>query len=94
MTSRVGATFPARVTGVQRFGIFVTLTENGASGLVPASSLPDVFWVFDEASQSLSGRNTSLVYRLGQQVDVRLVEASALTGGMLFAIAAAGVRPG
>ena len=72
MTSRIGTTFPARVTGVQRFGIFVTLTENGASGLVPASSLPDVFWVFDEASQSLSGRNTSLVYRLGQQVDVRL----------------------
>ncbi len=92
MSSRIGAVFPARVTGVQRFGIFVTLLENGASGLVPASTLPDVFWIFDEASQSLSGRNTSLVFRLGQQVDVRLVEASALTGGMLFAIADGSLR--
>ena len=92
MVSRVGAVFPARVTGVQRFGIFVTLIENGATGLVPTSTLPDVFWIFDEASQSLSGRNTSLVFRLGQPVDVRLVEASALTGGMLFAIADGGVR--
>ena len=94
MVSRVGATFPARVTGLQRFGIFVTLIENGASGLVPASSLPDDFWAFDEATQSLSGRHTRLVFRLGQLMDVRLVEASALTGGMLFALADRGaLRP-
>ena len=94
MVSRVGATFPARVTGLQRFGIFVTLIENGASGLVPASSLPDDFWAFDEATQSLSDRHTRLVFRLGQLMDVRLVEASALTGGMLFALADRGaLRP-
>ncbi len=90
LTSRIGAMFPARVTGVQRFGIFVTLTENGARGLVPAGSLPNDLWVHDEAKQSLSGRHTKLVFRLGQPVDVRLVEASALTGGMLFAMADSG----
>ena len=69
------------------------MTENGASGLVPASRLPDDLWAYDEATQSLSGRHTSLVFRLGQRVDVRLVEASALTGGLLFSVAAAAVAP-
>ncbi|MDT7950504.1 MAG: VacB/RNase II family 3'-5' exoribonuclease [Acetobacteraceae bacterium] len=93
LTARVGAVFPARVSGVQRFGIFVTLTENGANGLVPASSLPDDFWAYDEATQSLSGRKTNLVFRLGQRLDVRLADASTATGALLFALAPAGAPP-
>jgi ribonuclease R len=86
MADKVGAVFPARVSGVQRFGIFVTLPENGASGLVPMSGLPDDFWVYDEPTQSLSGRRTRMTFRLAQDLQVRLVEASPLTGGMLFQV--------
>ena len=87
MADKIGAVFPARVSGVQRFGIFVTLRENGATGLAPLSGLPDDFWVYDEPTQTLSGRSTRMSFRLAQEVEVRLVEASPLTGGMLFAIA-------
>ena len=82
-----GRNFAARVSGVQRFGIFVTLMENGATGLVPTSSLPDDFWVHDEATHTLSGRHTRLAFRLAQRVDVRLVEANRLTGALAFALA-------
>ena len=37
LAERVGATFAGRVNGVTRFGLFVTLSETGADGLVPIS---------------------------------------------------------
>ena len=89
MADKVGAVFPARVSGVQRFGLFVTLRETGASGLVPMRALGDDYWLFDEASQSLSGRRTRVTYTLAQEVEVRLAEASPVTGGMVFQMVSA-----
>lgn len=86
MAGKLGETFAARVSGVQRFGIFVTLRVNGATGLVPVRGLPDDFWVYDAPSQTLSGRRTGIFVRLAQDVEVRLVESNALTGAMVFAL--------
>ena len=86
MADKVGTVFAARISGVTRFGLFVTVTGNGASGLVPVSSLQDDFWFHDEAAQTLSGRRTRLTWRLAQEVDVLLAEASPVTGGMVFHI--------
>jgi ribonuclease R len=86
MADKVGSVFPARVSGVTRFGLFVTVAGNGASGLVPVSSLPDDFWMHDESTQTLNGRRTRLTFRLAQDVEVRLAEASPITGGLVFHI--------
>ncbi|MGI4747296.1 MAG: ribonuclease R [Janthinobacterium lividum] len=86
MADKIGASFEARISGVTRFGLFVTLLETGASGLVPISSLADDFWMHDEAEQALIGRSSRRSYRLTQRVVVRLVEATPLTGGLLFSI--------
>ncbi len=86
MADKVGAIFQARISGVTRFGLFVTVAGNGASGLVPVSSLPDDFWMHDEATASLNGRRTRLSFRLAQEVEVRLAEARPVTGGLLFQI--------
>jgi ribonuclease R len=51
---------------------------------VPRSTLPDDLWWHDEREQTLTGRRTRLVFRLGQQVEVRLAEASPVTGGLVF----------
>ena len=93
MADKVGAVFPARISGVQRFGVFITVLDSGASGLIPMSGLGDDFYVYDEATQSLSGRRTRVTWHLAQEVDVRLVEASPVTGGMIFAMAGAPGRP-
>ncbi len=89
MADKVGATFPARISGVQRFGVFITVLDSGASGLIPMSGLGDDFYVYDEPTQSLSGRRTRVTWHLAQEVEVRLVEASPVTGGMIFAMAGA-----
>jgi ribonuclease R len=86
MADKVGARFNARISGVTRFGLFVTVEGNGANGLVPIGSLPDDFWMHDEAEQSLSGRRSRQVFRLAQDVEVRLAEASPVTGGLIFHI--------
>ncbi len=86
MADKVGKNFEARISGVTRFGIFVTLAGNGASGLVPMASLPDDYWTHDEATQTLTGRRTRRVFRLAQEVEVRLAEASPITGGLRFEI--------
>jgi ribonuclease R len=84
MAARVGGRFAARISGVTRFGLFVTVTESGASGIVPFASLPDDYWQYDEREQTLTGRRTQQVFRLAEEVEVLLSEANAVTGGMVF----------
>jgi ribonuclease R len=84
MADKVGAHFTARISGVTRFGVFVTVAESGASGLVPLSALPDDLWQHDERGKTLTGRHSRQTYRLAQQVEVRLAEASPVTGGLVF----------
>src|SRR5580658_901135 len=86
MADKVGARFAARISGVTRFGLFVTVLPGGATGIVPMSSLPDDFWHHDEMEQTLTGQRTRQVFRLAQDVDVRLAEANPVTGGLVFQI--------
>jgi ribonuclease R len=84
MAERVGDMFDARISGVTRFGLFVTLEANGASGIVPLASLPDDRWQLDEAGHRMAGRSTGLTFSLGQAVEVQLASATPRTGGMVF----------
>ena len=86
MADKVGVVFQARISGVTRFGLFVTVLGNGATGLVPTAALPDDYWMHDEMAQTLSGRRTRLEFRLAQELEVRLSEASPVTGGLSFHI--------
>jgi ribonuclease R len=84
LADKVGATFEARITGVTRFGLFVRLLESGADGLCPAARLGAEYWIHDEASHAMIGSETGGRYVLGQIVEVRLVEATPVSGGLLF----------
>jgi ribonuclease R len=86
MASHVGATFPGRVTSVTRFGLFVELDGTGADGLIPIRSLGQEFFRHDEGRQTLIGERTGETYGLGDRLTVKLVEADAATGGLLFGI--------
>jgi len=84
LEDRIGATFQASITGVTRFGLFLRLSETGADGLIPISTLGDQYFVHDEASHALVGERTGERWRLGTRVEVRLKEANPVTGGLLF----------
>ena len=93
LADRIGAVFQGRINGVTRFGLFVTLTETGADGLVPMRTLADDYYVHDETRHSLRGRNSGIEYRLGDEVEVRLTEANPATGGMVLALMDSGTPP-
>ncbi len=86
LASRIGESFTGKINGVTRFGLFVTLDENGADGLVPMRSLDGDFYVHDEKQHALVGRRTGRVYRLGAPVTIRITEADGLTGSSVFEI--------
>jgi ribonuclease R len=80
----IGSSFAARVTGVVRFGLFVTLPETGTDGLIPISSLPPDYYRHDAARHRLAGRSSGRVFALGDAVTVTLVEADATGGRLVF----------
>lgn len=86
LADQVGAEFSARVNGVHRAGLFVTLDETGADGLVPMSMLGDDRFDFDSQKQTIKGRGTGTVYAIGDAVTVRLEEANVHTGSMAFSV--------
>jgi ribonuclease R len=86
LQERIGARFWGRVNGVTRFGLFLTLDDSGASGLIPISTLPRDFYHHVEARHSLEGERWGRVYRLGDRLQVRLVEAEPMTGGLILAL--------
>lgn len=87
MSERIGAEFSGVINGVTRFGMFVTLDENGADGLIPMRSLPDDYYIHDEKQHALIGRKHKRIYRLGAKVQIRLKEADGLTGSSVFELA-------
>ncbi len=84
LPERVGATFPGRITGVTRFGLFVRLEETGADGLVPVSSLGNEYFTHDDRSHALVGERSGARWSLGRNVEVKLKEATPITGGLVF----------
>jgi len=96
LADQVQAIFNARVSGVTKFGLFLTLDETGADGLVPIRSLGQEYFNYDEQAHTLIGRESGGRYRLGMAVKVRLLEANPLTGGLIFEMLSqptAGAKP-
>jgi ribonuclease R len=84
LADRVGAQFSGRVNGVTRAGLFVTLAETGADGLIPIRTLPEDYYDHDEARHRLVGRRSRRSFSLGETVTVRLAEANTITGSLRF----------
>ena len=93
LSDRVGATFTGRVSGVQRFGLFVKLDETGADGLVPIREVGREFFHYDPDAQTLMGADTGLTIGIGARVTVRLREAVPVTGGLVLELLEIDARP-
>jgi|CXWL01.1.fsa_nt_gi ribonuclease R len=86
LADRIGVELEGRVTGVTRFGLFIRLDETQADGLAPISTLGPERWLHDEKAHALVGDQSGRRFLLGQRVEVRLEEATPISGGLLFAV--------
>jgi ribonuclease R len=87
LADRVGAVFAGRIAGVTRVGLFVKLNETGADGFIPAGTLGAEYFRYEETSRAMVGTRTKETFRLGDAVQVRLVEAAPFAGALRFEIA-------
>jgi len=82
MVQFIGEVFDATVSGVTSFGIFAEL-DNTVEGLVHISKMDDYF-IYDEAQMSLTGKATNKIYKIGDNVKVRLVSVKPEMGQIDF----------
>ena len=66
------------------FGLFVTLDESGADGIVPMRQLPRDYYIHDEKRHMLVGKETRRTFRMADAVYVRLLEADPQRGSTVI----------
>jgi ribonuclease R len=84
LAGSIGAVFAGHVTGVTPAGLFVTLADNGADGLVPISTLPADYYDYDERTRRLIGRRSGRVFQIGDAVLARVVETDPIGGRVVL----------
>jgi len=84
LQNKIGAQFSARINGVTRAGLFVTLDDTGADGFVPISKLGDEYFIYDEVAHRVQGDVTGGIYQMGDRIEVELVEAAPVAGALRF----------
>jgi ribonuclease R len=90
LADRIGASFQGRISGVTRAGLFVKLADTGADGLIPIRTLGTEYFNYDETRHALVGSRSGAMHRLGDVVDVRLVEAAPVAGALRFELLSEG----
>jgi ribonuclease R len=84
LSDKIGARFHGRVAGVIKAGLFVKLKDTGADGFIPAATLGRDYYAYDERTHALVGAATGETFRLGDDVEVRLLEAAPFAGALRF----------
>ena len=92
LATKIGAEFMGRVSGVVKSGLFVRLIETGADGFIPASTIGQDYFRLVEAMQALVGDRTGEMFRIGDTVKVRLLEAAPIAGALRFELLSEGGR--
>ncbi|EHS59812.1 ribonuclease R [Paenibacillus sp. Aloe-11] len=75
MLDKVGEEFEGIISSVTSFGIFIEL-DNTVEGLTRLSALTDDYYHFDEQHMALIGERTSKVFRIGDEVKVRVARVN------------------
>ena len=77
MSRRIGEEYDGIISGVTAYGFYVELS-NTIEGMVRISTIPDDFYIYDEGSVSLIGREYGKSYIMGQQVRIKVVHVDKL----------------
>jgi ribonuclease R len=75
MQDKIGEEYTGMISSVTGFGFFVEL-ENTVEGLVRLEELDDDYYDFDQAKLELVGSRTSKIYRIGDEVKIRVEKVS------------------
>jgi ribonuclease R len=69
-----GEEFEGLISGVTSFGLFVEITPQLIEGLVHIDNMADDYYIYEEKTYSLIGKDFGRVYRLGDSVRVQVAK--------------------
>ncbi|AKU26291.1 ribonuclease R [Geobacillus stearothermophilus] len=75
MEDKIGMEFDGIISSVTNFGLFVEL-PNTIEGLVHVSYLTDDYYRYDERSYAMIGERTGKMYRIGDEITVRVINVN------------------
>ena len=84
MAGHIGETFPAAVSGVTKYGLFVAL-ESGVEGFLSAAALPQDRYHYDELRMTLTGEHGH-AYAFGMALEVLCAAADPASGQVEFSL--------
>lgn len=85
MSQRIGEVYTGIISSVTSFGLFVAL-ENTVEGLVHISNIPDDYYVYDDKLHCLIGERLKKVYRLGDEIKIKVIKTDLESRTIDFAI--------
>ena len=86
LSDHVGERFSGVVSGCERFGLFVTLDETHAEGLVPVRALGSEWFAYDDARMTLTGEESGETWGLGRRVLVEVTGTNVPRGQIDLAL--------
>ncbi len=86
MQKHIGEVFTGVISGITKWGMYVEL-ENTVEGLVHVANMYDDHYDYYERSYEMIGEHTGKVYKLGQEVSVRVMDVDKLMRTIDFEIA-------
>ncbi len=84
MQDFIGDVFDGHISGVKDFGIFVELHEAFIDGLVHVTMMGNDYYHYDPQHFQMTGERTGLRFRLGDEVEVRVLKSDVETGKIDF----------
>lgn len=75
MLDKIGEEYDGMISSVTNFGMFVEL-PNTIEGLIHVSYMTDDYYRYDEQHYAMIGERTGNVYRIGDEITVRVVNVN------------------
>lgn len=84
MEDKIGQIYDGIISGVTSFGVFVELA-NTVEGFIRFENLGSDFYIYDEEKRRLIGEQTKEIFKIGDRMKVKVIEANKLQRRISFA---------
>ncbi|MFZ0391319.1 MAG: RNB domain-containing ribonuclease, partial [Calditrichia bacterium] len=72
ISNYVGEEFKGLISGVTAYGLFVEITPQLIEGFVRIEDVEDDYYIYDEKTYSMTGKEFGRVYRLGDEIRIKV----------------------
>ena len=83
MEDKIGEEYLGIVSSITSFGMFVEL-ESTIEGLIRFENMGNEYFIYDENRKTLVGERTNRVFKIGDQVKIRVIEANKMLRKIAF----------